>query len=100
MPDTAIIQTSTSQATVSVVEVGEVQIVEVSVGTTPTVIETGIVGPQGAKGSDGYLNLVQLEDVDADTRVDKSVLVYNAAQEKFVASPVWTVTTLTDGGNF
>jgi len=92
MPDTAIIQTSISQAVVT--------INEVSVDTTPVVIETGIVGPQGPKGSDGYLNLVQMEDVDADNRVDKSVLVYNAAQEKFVASPVWIVTTLTDGGNF
>lgn len=100
MPDTAIIQTSTSQAVVTINEVDEVQIVEVSVDTTPVVVETGIVGPQGPKGSDGYLNLVQMEDVDAVNRVDKSVLVYNATQEKFVASSIWTVTTLTDGGNF
>lgn len=100
MPDTAIIQTSTSQAVVSINEVDEVQIIEVSVSNTPSIIETGAVGPQGPAGSDGYTNLVDMNDVNALNRVDKSVLVYDATEEKFVANAIHTVVTITDGGSF
>lgn len=103
MADTAIIQTSTSQAVVSVNEIDEVQIVEVSVSSAPVIVETGIVGPQGPqgpKGPDGYLRLEQMEDVNVTGRVDKSVVVYNASENMFTVNSIHTIETITDGGNF
>jgi hypothetical protein len=100
MPDTAIIQTNVSQAVVSVTDVGEAQIVEVSVSTDPIIIETGVVGPQGPMGSEGYRRLEQMEDVDVGDRVDKSVVVYDASQSMFTVSSIYTIQTITDGGNF
>ena len=100
MADTAIIQTSTSQAVVSVNEIDEVQIVEVSVSSAPVIVETGIVGPQGPKGSDGYLTIEQMEDVNVTGRVDKSVVVYNASENMFTVNSIHTIETITDGGNF
>jgi hypothetical protein len=38
--------------------------------------------------------------VDADAKVDKSVIYYDASAARFKADPVWTTSTLADGGNF
>jgi hypothetical protein len=48
----------------------------------------------------GVSSLAQLVDVDATNCVDGSVLIYDGAIAKFVASPLNTKLTLTDGGNF
>jgi hypothetical protein len=48
----------------------------------------------------GANTLAALSDVEAATRVDGSVLVYDGATAKFVASPLNTKLTLADGGNF
>lgn len=45
-------------------------------------------------------SLVGLSDVDAAGRVDGSVLIYDGTTAKFVAGPLNTKLTLTDGGNF
>lgn len=44
--------------------------------------------------------LVGLTDVEAADRVDGSVLIYDGPSAKFVAGPLNTKLTLTDGGNF
>lgn len=106
MPETATIQTNTNQAVVSVTEVDEAQIIEVSVSSTPVIVETGVVGPQGpmgppgSGGSGGSTKLVDMEDVDAINRVDKSIVVYNAGVNKFTVNAIHTLETVTDGGNF
>lgn len=51
-------------------------------------------------GGGGAQLLTELFDVEADTRVDGSVLIYDEASAKFVADPIHTRFTLTDGGNF
>ena len=71
--------------------------------TVVTVPQTSVVtavtqGPQGPAGGAG--TLVGLTDVDAATRVDGSVLVYDGTTAKFVAGPLDTKLTLADGGNF
>lgn len=50
--------------------------------------------------STGITALAQATDVNVASKVDKSVLVYDASTDKFVANNVNTVITLTDGGNF
>jgi hypothetical protein len=53
-----------------------------------------------------YLNasgggtLAGLSDVDATTKVDGSVVYYDATASKFLADNATTKITLTDGGNF
>lgn len=46
------------------------------------------------------VNFTDLADVAATGRIDKSVVVYDVATEKFVANNVNTILTITDGGNF
>lgn len=48
----------------------------------------------------GIDSLTELVDVEATNRVDGSVLIYDGSIAKFVASPLNTKLTLTDGGNF
>lgn len=67
---------------------------------------TGPTGPQGPQGppgdgAGGSLSTIgQIPDVDTTQVVDGSVLVYNAATAKYVAGPLDTRLTLSDGGNF
>lgn len=108
MPDTATISTSVEQAVVNVTEVDQVQIVEVSIQGSPSVIETGVVGPQGPVGPMGppgtngteHSTLASLDDVNVVNKVDKSVLVFDTLSNKFVANDANTISTITDGGNF
>ena len=62
------------------------------------VVTVSTVGPQGPSGSSG--TLVELTDVEATSRVDGSVLIYDGTTAKFVAGPLDTKLTLADGGNF
>lgn len=89
----------------------EVQQVEAVVGITPSYVElvikgpgiqgpAGPTGPVGPAGASGATTLAALTDVDQASKVDGSVLVYNAGTAKFTADTTHTVVTLTDGGNF
>lgn len=76
-----------------------VTITEGDAGTTVvTVPQTTVVtaitaGPQGPAGSGGLV-------VDQTAKVDKSIVYYDAGAATFKADNIWTVITLTDGGNF
>jgi hypothetical protein len=48
----------------------------------------------------GAQSLIDLADVDAQNRVDGSLLVYDLASAKFKADNITTRITLVDGGNF
>lgn len=54
----------------------------------------GPQGPQGPAGPAGGLT------VDETAKVDKSVVYYDAAAATFKADSIWTILTITDGGNF
>lgn len=45
-------------------------------------------------------SLSALSDVNAASKVDGSVLYYDAAEAKFLADAITTKISLTDGGNF
>ena len=47
-------------------------------------------GPQGPPGF----------GINDTAKVDKSVVYYDAPAQQFKADAIWTVSTLTDGGNF
>lgn len=59
--------------------------------TDTNIVSVTTAGPQGA--SAGIV-------VDADAKVDKSVVYYDASVARFKADALWTTRTLTDGGNF
>jgi len=63
----------------------------VTVPQTSTVTAT-TAGPQGPAGFDVIIN--------ETAKVDKSVVYYDATAGIFKADSIWTVPTLTDGGNF
>lgn len=66
----------------------------VSLSTPVTAIATIVAqGPQGPPGGGGII-------VDEASKVDKSVVYYDLAAGSFKADEFWTITTLTDGGNF
>lgn len=56
------------------------------------IIAQGPQGPQGPVGS-GIA-------VDGTAKVDKSIVYYDAAASSFKADAIWTIFSLTDGGNF
>jgi hypothetical protein len=107
-PDVASIETNINQTSVLVTEGDQVSvtvtepavsIVEVSISSVPTLVETGVVGPQGPAGG-GATALSQLSDVNVVNKVNKSVLVFDTISNKFVANDANTIGTITDGGNF
>jgi hypothetical protein len=76
--------------TVVVTENGSSTVVTVPVTSTVTAITQG---PQGPAGPGSIL-------VDDTAKVDQSVVYYDAAAGTFKADAIWTVPTITDGGNF
>jgi hypothetical protein len=74
--------------TVNVSTAGKTTVVQ---DTDTNVVYATTAGPQGP--SAGIV-------VDADAKVDKSVIYYDASAARFKADPVWTTSTLADGGNF
>ena len=72
------------------------QVVITEVGTQ--LVEVVTAGPQGP--TSGQLALAELQDVNTELAVDKSVLVYDAALDAWVGSDINTTVTLTDGGSF
>jgi hypothetical protein len=46
------------------------------------------------------MNLADLSDTDISGKIDKSVMTYDQTSGKFVANDIYTILTITDGGNF
>lgn len=65
--------------------------------TAANVIELQAVGPQGPPG---VTTLANLSDVDASGTTDRSLLIYNAAQQKWISSGQTTVEEVLNCGNF
>lgn len=61
-------------------------------GVTNTV-QVATQGPQGPQGTAG----ISLSD---SSKVDKSIIYYDAGTSSYIADSTWTTDTLTDGGNF
>jgi hypothetical protein len=74
------------------------QLVEVTVPSSPVLIEILTTGSQGTPITESSIG--QLQDVTTVDAVDNSVLVFDATSNNWVGSDVFTVTSLTDGGNF
>jgi len=74
------------------------QLVEVTVPSSPVLVEIVTTGPQGASAAGALIG--ELQDVVTVDAVDNSVLVFDAASHNWVGSDLFTVTSLTDGGNF
>lgn len=67
-------------------------VVQVPTISVATIVAQGPQGPQGPPGPGIFVN---------DTaKVDKSVIYYDAGAASFRADSIWTVHSLTDGGNF
>jgi len=61
-----------------------------------TTVTATTAGPQGPKGDAGDAGLV----LDSSSKVEGSVIYYDATASTFRADTTWTTGTLTDGGNF
>jgi hypothetical protein len=79
--------------TVTVTENGSSTVVTVPVTSTVTAVTVGPQGPTGPTGPGGLV-------VDEVSKIDKSIVYYDAASAVFKADSTWTVPTLADGGNF
>lgn len=73
-------------------------VVQLTTTSPPEVVTQYAIGPQGPPGTPGSLG--EVPDVDATARIDKSLLYYDAATEKFKADGTVTTTTITDGGSY
>ena len=104
------------------VEEGDNTVINIEPGPVVETIDVAVVGPQGPAGSPGLTGgqgatgpaggqgatgpaggataLSDLTDVDVNSKVNKSVLAWNEATQKFTANDQNTTITLTDGGNF
>lgn len=87
------IQIDEPSTTLVITEGGSTVVVTDLSTTTVTAITQGPQGPQGPPGPAGLV-------VDTTAKIDKSVVYYDAASAGFKADTVWTVSSLTDGGNF
>jgi len=61
----------------------------------PNLVLLSTSGPKVAYGT-----LESIEDMDTSDKVDKSVVYYDGNSGSYKADSLYTVTTLTDGGNF
>jgi hypothetical protein len=61
----------------------------------PNLVLLSTSGPKVAYGT-----LESIEDMDTSDKVDKSVVYYDGNSDMFKADSLYTVITLTDGGNF
>jgi hypothetical protein len=74
------------------------QVIEVQGPTTPLTVEVATAGPQGPTAP--VYGLGDLSDVSTGSKVNGSVLYYDAASGEWKGDDINTVVTLTDGGAF
>ena len=80
------------------VTTSEPPVVQLTTTAQPQVVTQYAIGPQGPPGTPGSLGAIP--DVNATARIDKSLLYYDAASQKFKADATVTTTTITDGGAY
>lgn len=84
-----MIETSCSQTTIEIIEVGddvEPQVILVTDDTPQVIISENEPGPQGPQGPAGIQNISEASDVDTSNIEDGSILIYSQSSEKWVAS--------------
>lgn len=84
-----MIETSCSQTTIEIIEVGddvEPQVILVTDDTPQVIISENEPGPQGPRGPAGIQNISEASDVDTSNIEDGSILIYSQSSEKWVAS--------------
>lgn len=67
----------------------------IAVTRNETKVELSTAGPKETEGT-----FASIEDVDIANKVDKSLVYYDENSDMFKADSLYTVITLTDGGNF
>lgn len=82
-----MLETGSEQVVIQIIDDGQAQILELGTEPVVEILEVGPYGPHGLF-------------VDDSSKVDKSVVYYDATASKFKADQVWTIPTLSDGGNF
>ncbi len=87
--------TSTGQVVVTEVAA---QTIEVVSPTAPLTVEIHTQGPQGSAAP--VYGLGELVDVDTTAAANRSLLIYDAAQQKWISSAQTTVEEVLNGGNF
>lgn len=95
-PGTAVIAVI-PQATTAVIEEQVVQAVALQIPQAPAVVEVITEGPQGVGG---VSSLAELDDVNTTSKVNQSVLYYDASSGHWRGDDINTITTITDGGSF
>lgn len=84
-----MIETSCSQTTIEIIEVGddvEPQVILVTDDTPQVIISENEPGPQGAQGPAGIQTISEATDVDSSNLENGSILIYSQSSEKWVAS--------------
>lgn len=87
------VNVTTAESKVLVTTPDGTTVVQAPVTTTVTATTAG---PQGPKGDTGDAGLV----LDSSSKVEGSVIYYDATANTFRADTTWTTDTLADGGNF
>ena len=86
-----------STGQVLVTQISE-QVIEVQGPATPLTVEVTTAGPQGPEAPPYALG--DLLDVNTSSKVDNSVLYWDATAGKWKGNDINTTITLTDGGAF
>lgn len=92
---TQVIVTSPQSNQLVIQEQGKVATVKIVENVVTTVIAPGPQGPPGEQGTAG--SGIAVND---DAKVDKSIVYYDANSQSFKADALWTLLTVSDGGNF
>jgi hypothetical protein len=84
-----------SEVVVQSPQINQVAITEEdnTVVVSSTTIAMAAIVQEGPQGPPGF-------GINDTAKVDKSIVYYNAATQQFTADAAWTVSTITDGGNF
>lgn len=77
-----------------------INVVELSVPSTPAVVEVTTSGPQGPQGPAAVANLYEMQDVNVGAKANQSILYYDSASGKWKGDSINTVLSLVDGGNW
>jgi len=88
-------QVEVTSARPTIVSVNAINPNVITVTQNQTIIGVAAAGPKETVGTLG-----SLEDVNVANKVDKSVVYYDGSSDTFKADSLYTVFTLTDGGNF